>query len=73
MFADNITWQNDSFRVEAEATCGDDYACLFDAASTNDLSIGLVTKDINVQLVNETDQLGKYLMDDQPLRTTVYL
>ena len=59
MFADNITWQNDSLRVEAEAQCGEDYECLFDVASTNDLSVGIVTKDINVQLVNESNALGK--------------
>ena len=59
MFADNITWQNDSLRVKAEAECGDDYECLFDVASTNDLSVGLVTKDISVQLVNESNTLSK--------------
>ena len=59
MFADNITWQNDSLRVKAEAECGDDYECLFDVASTNDLSVGLVTKDISVQLVNESNALSK--------------
>ena len=59
MFADNITWQNDSIREKAEAVCGDDHECLFDAASTNDLSVGLVTKKISVQLVNESNKLGK--------------
>ena len=58
MFADNITWYNNSLRQAAEAQCGDDHECLFDAASTNDLSVGLVTKDISVQLVNETNTLG---------------
>ena len=60
MFADNITWQNASLRLAAEAQCGDDYECLFDVASTRDLSVGMVTKDINIQLVNETNTLGKY-------------
>ena len=59
MFADNITWQNDSLRVKAEAECGDDHECLFDVASTNDLSVGMVTKDISVQLVNESNALSK--------------
>ena len=59
MFADNITWQNDSLRLAAEAQCGDDHDCLFDVASTNDLSVGVLTKDINVQFVNETNSLGK--------------
>lgn len=59
MFADNIKWHNDSLRFKAEAQCGDDYECLFDVASTRDLSIGMVTKDINIQLVNESNILGK--------------
>ena len=61
MFADNITWQNDSIEQEAKAQCGDDHECLFDVASTNDLSVGLATKDISVQLVNESKQLSEYL------------
>ena len=59
MFADNITWHNDSLREKAEAECGDDHECLFDVASTNDLSVGMVTKDISVQLVNESNTLSK--------------
>ena len=59
MFADNITWHNDSLREKAEAECGDDHECLFDVASTNDLSVGLVTKDISIQLVNESNALSK--------------
>ena len=61
MFADNITWHNDSLRQKAEDQCGNDHECLFDVASTNDLSLGLVTKDISIPLVNETKQLSKYL------------
>ncbi|XP_022803205.1 mucin-like protein [Stylophora pistillata] len=60
MFADNITWQNDSIKIKAKAQCGDDHECLFDVASTNDLSVGLVTKDISVQLVNESKQLNNF-------------
>ena len=59
MFADNITWYNNSLREKAEAQCGDDYECLFDVASTKDLSVGMVTKDISIQLVNESNTLGK--------------
>ena len=59
MFADNITWQNDSLRVKAEEECSEDYECLFDVASTNDLSVGVVTKDISIQLVNESNALSK--------------
>ena len=59
MFADNITWQNESLRLKAEKECGEDYECLFDVASTNDLSVGAVTKDISIQLVNESNALSK--------------
>ena len=59
MFADNITWHNDSLRKEAEAECVDDHECLFDVASTNNLSVGMVTKDISIQLVNESNALSK--------------
>ena len=59
MFADNITWHNDSLRQKAEDECGDDNECLFDVASTNDLSVGMVTKDISIQLVNESKTLGE--------------
>ena len=59
MFADNITWHNESLRVKAEEECGEDYECLFDVASTNDLSVGMVTKDVSIQLVNESNALSK--------------
>lgn len=59
MFSDNITWYNDSVQQAAEAQCGDDHECLFDVASTNDLSVGIATKDISIQLVNESKTLGK--------------
>ena len=60
MFSDNIMWYNDSVRQAAEAQCGDDHECLFDVASTNDLSVGIATKDISIQLVNESRILSKY-------------
>lgn len=59
MFADNITWHNDSLEREAKKECGDDLECLFDVASTNDLSVGMVTKDISIQLVNDSNTLGE--------------
>ena len=73
MFADNITWYNDSVRLDAEAQCGEDYECLFDVASTNDLSVGMVTKDISIQLVNETNALGKLTRIEYRLDSDVYI
>ena len=58
MFGDNITWQNDNIRKKAEEVCVSDQACLFDAASTNDLSVGQATKDIGNQLSKELETLG---------------
>ena len=60
MFADNITWNNVSLEREAQKECGDDHECLFDVASTSDLSVGMVTKDISIQLVNDSNTLGKH-------------
>ena len=59
MFADNIKWHNDSLKQKAEAQCGNDHECLFDVASTKDLSIGSATKAISVQLVNDTKKLSE--------------
>ena len=58
MFADNITWQNETVRRKAEAQCGSDKECEFDAASTNDLSVGLATKETGNQLTKELKTLG---------------
>ena len=59
MFVDDIKWDSNKTKEKAEAECGGDHECLFDVASTNDLSVGIVTKDINIQLVNESNKLGK--------------
>ena len=58
MFGDNITWQNEALRKQAEDECGSDKECLFDVASTNDLSVGQATKDIGNQLSKELKTLG---------------
>ena len=58
MFADNITWQNETIRKKAEAQCESDKLCEFDAASTNNLSVGLATKEIDNQRSEESKTLG---------------
>ncbi|XP_074618591.1 uncharacterized protein LOC141877470 isoform X4 [Acropora palmata] len=60
MFGDNITWQNDDLRKQAEEECGNDKECLFDVASTNDLSVGQATKDIGNQLSKELKTLDNF-------------
>ena len=56
MFIDNITWTNDSFRLQAERVCGNNTNCLFDAAVTIDTSYGWTTRrqeEINNQVNRE--------------------
>jgi len=60
MFGDNITWQNDTIRKQAEEVCGSDNECLFDVASTNDLDVGQATKDIGNQLSKELKTLDNF-------------
>ena len=59
MFVEFIEWADNATRDAADLACDGDVACLFDAASTNDVSIGTNSKDINVQLVKENEELGK--------------
>ena len=59
MFVENIKWADNATKLAAEQACGDDAVCLFDAASTNDVSIGTNSKDVNVKLVKENEKLGK--------------
>ena len=64
MFVEDIQWADNATRDAAFALCDDDVACLFDAASTNDVSIGANSKDVNVQLVKENEELGKRILRD---------
>lgn len=64
MFVENIQWADNATRDAASLACDDDVACLFDAASTNDVSIGTNSKDVNVQLVKENEELGKPIPRD---------
>lgn len=59
MFVENIEWVDNATRDAAFSACDGDVACLFDAASTNDVSIGTNSKDVNIQLVKENEELGK--------------
>ena len=66
MFVENINWTDNAIKLAAEQACGGDAVCLFDAASTNDVSIGTNSKDVNVQLVKENEQLGKAIRNREP-------
>ena len=52
---------NETFRLQAEELCGNDFTCLFDAAGTGQLSIGQSTLTENTELSNEISELGKIL------------
>ncbi|PFX16461.1 Sushi domain-containing protein 2, partial [Stylophora pistillata] len=57
MFVEEIKWADNATEQAAKKACGDDAVCLFDAASTNDVSIGTNSKDVNVKLVKENEKL----------------
>ena len=56
-----INFTTDALRIQAELTCQGDVNCLFDIASTGDVSVGASTKQVAIQLESESKALGKYL------------
>ena len=54
-----IRFANKELRKEAERACQGDMNCLFDIASTGDVSFGESTKQVAVQLESEAQALGK--------------
>lgn len=59
MFIEDLTFYNESLKKQAYAACNGDINCLFDAASTKDLSVGISTKIVGSQMVNESSTLSK--------------
>ncbi|XP_031551134.1 mucin-like protein [Actinia tenebrosa] len=57
MFIDELKFYNESLEKQARAACQGDINCLFDSASTKDLSVGVSTKVIGSQLINESIML----------------
>jgi len=51
---DELKFANETLEAEAREKCGDDINCLFDAASTNDVSVGLQTKVVGSQMINDS-------------------
>ena len=62
MFIDNITWANDSFRLEAERVCDNNINCLFDAAVTEDVSYGVTTRILEENNNQVNRELGKSIL-----------
>ena len=54
-----IHFASNELRTAAERACQGDVNCLFDTASTGDLSVGESTKEVSVQLESEAQALGK--------------
>ena len=54
-----INFATDELRVAAELACLGDANCLFDIASTGDVSVGESTKQVAVQIESESQALGK--------------
>ena len=60
MFLDEpINFTSNTLRTAAELACQGDVNCLFDIASTGDVSVGESTKEVSVQLESEAQDLGK--------------
>ena len=59
MFLDAINWANNSVKEAAEAECKGNAACLFDAAATNDPSIGLASLKVDNKNKEDTKKLGE--------------
>jgi len=60
MFVEDIVWADNATKQQAEAQCAGDIVCLFDAASTNDVNVGLNSQAISVKLVEENEKLNNF-------------
>ncbi|RDD39381.1 Mucin-like protein [Trichoplax sp. H2] len=60
-FTDNITFSSPELETNATKICGQNIACLFDAAVTNSLAIGLQSR-----LVDQTNNQAKEELDHEP-------
>ncbi|XP_015769331.1 PREDICTED: mucin-like protein [Acropora digitifera] len=55
-----IQFASDELRIAAELACQGDVNCMFDIASTGDLSVGESTKEVSVQLESEAQALENF-------------
>lgn len=62
MFVEEIKWSDNETEAQAKAQCKGDVACLFDAASTNDVSIGVASREISIKVEKENNQLSKMFL-----------
>ena len=62
MFVEEIEWADNETEAQAKEKCNGDVVCLFDAASTNNVSIGLASQEINIKVEDENNKLSKMLL-----------
>ncbi|XP_022801631.1 mucin-like protein isoform X3 [Stylophora pistillata] len=60
MFLEDLSFPNDTLRKQAEEACQGDVNCLFDSASTKDVSMGASTKALSSTLEEESSSLKNY-------------
>ena len=63
MFVEDIKWADNETEAQAKEQCKGDVECLFDAASTNDVSIGVASREINIKVEKENNQLSKMFLN----------
>ena len=59
MFLDELTFENNALESEANAVCNGDINCLFDAASTKDVSMGKSTVEVAIKFEEESKMTSK--------------
>ncbi|XP_022801632.1 mucin-like protein isoform X1 [Stylophora pistillata] len=60
MFLEDLSFPNETLRKQAEEVCQGDLNCLFDSASTKDVSVGASTKALSSILEKESSSLKNY-------------
>jgi hypothetical protein len=59
-FIEDYEFGNDTLKQEALEKCEGDVNCLFDAASTNDVTMGISTKIVGSTPKNESEALSEF-------------
>ncbi|XP_031574160.1 mucin-like protein isoform X5 [Actinia tenebrosa] len=73
MFIEDLKFYNESLKKQAYAACQGDINCLFDSASTKDVSLGLSTKIVGSQMVNESNTLKNFPPEFENTSSILYV
>ena len=60
MFLDELTFENNTLKSEANAVCNGNINCLFDAASTKDVSMGKSTVEVAIKFEEESKMTSEH-------------